>query len=201
MLDNEADRTLAQNILQPADANTTVVQREFATPEEWIAGALTGESGGLRVHYLDSSLRGWSPAQLNELTTRFQELPAEQRDRIAQFVVESSYSINRNAPALAGEAVRHLLTAEPTGAEDERQARQLTQLASSNAVRWVLQDAEAASAWVNSLPAGDAKLWAQKNMAANWANYDPEAAAQWVQSLPAEARDDVHAFMNGNSEP
>ena len=62
-------------------------------------------------------------------------------------------------------------------------------------MRWAEKDPVAASDWVQTLPSGDGKLWAQKNLAANWAQYDPEAAKRWAASLPADARTEVQDFM------
>jgi hypothetical protein len=53
---------------------------------------------------------------------------------------------------------------------------------------------------VDSLPEGEARLWAQKNMAATWAEYDPEAAARWMQSLPTDTRAAVEEFIRNPGE-
>lgn len=68
-------------------------------------------------------------------------------------------------------------------------------MASMHVVKWAEKDPEAASAWLQTLPAGDAKLWAQKNLATNWAKYDPDATAQWIATLPADARVEVKKYM------
>ena len=54
----------------------------------------------------------------------------------------------------------------------------------------------AASQWVQSLPDGEARSWALKNVAFAWALYDPKEAGQWVDSLPAAARAEVGDFMH-----
>jgi hypothetical protein len=52
-------------------------------------------------------------------------------------------------------------------------------------------DPAAASDWIQSLPAGDPKLWAQKNLHSLWSQYDPAAADQWMKSLPAATQTQV----------
>jgi len=122
-------------------------------------------------------------------------------------------------PALQGAALR-VLIANPEPAPkstepnfDPAQARRLpdgtiitpTELppsesasigqASEFAIRWAKQDPTAASDWVQSLPAGNTRLWAQKNLAANWAQLDPDATDRWLSTLPAAERAQVREFM------
>jgi hypothetical protein len=68
--------------------------------------------------------------------------------------------------------------------------------ASHFAVNWAKNDPAAASDWVQSLPAGDARQWAQKNLAANWAQVDPEATDRWLGTLSAAERTQVREFMS-----
>jgi hypothetical protein len=65
----------------------------------------------------------------------------------------------------------------------------------SHAVQWLKNDPDAASAWVNRLPASEAKTWAQKNLAANWVKYDFEEAQRWIKALPANERKEVETFL------
>ena len=102
---------------------------------------------------------------------------------------------NELEPALRGEAIRHLVINPPVANDPDSSIEPAIQLASTHAVYWANKDPEAASAWVQNLPAGEAKLWEQKNLAANWILYDPDAAGQWVKTLPADARGEVEKFM------
>ena len=56
------------------------------------------------------------------------------------------------------------------------------------AVKWSTTDPIAASKWVETLPASDAKLWVEKTFATRWAQYDPKAADRWEKSLPEADR-------------
>jgi hypothetical protein len=77
----------------------------------------------------------------------------------------------------------------------------LTRQTSGLVSSWGRKDPVAAGRWVNSLPAGEARLWAAKNLAAQWAEYEPSAARQWAAGLPADERRQVDAYLkNGGAD-
>lgn len=58
---------------------------------------------------------------------------------------------------------------------------------------WAQQSPEEASAWVVTLPAGDAQNRAAGTVVSMWAPKDPSGAAEWMTTLPPGAERDVAA--------
>ena len=64
-------------------------------------------------------------------------------------------------------------------------------VASCDAATLALTEPETARDWIQSLPDGQPKLWAQLNLHTLWSDYDPRAADQWFKSLPADTQAEV----------
>ncbi|WP_367872731.1 hypothetical protein [Luteolibacter sp. Populi] len=204
LLASDEDRALANQFMERNGLNGNGPQVTAATPAEWLDQAATYDvkkSGSAYINILAQ----WDKAKLEELATGFKNLPADKKLGAARLLAGTG---NHNDagfdPALKGQAIGYLATLpqeKPQEGQEEADPfgnnRQLdpANLASSHAVHWGVKDADAASQWVQTLPEGKAKLWAQKNLAANWVQYDPDAAKQWIGSLPAAARTEVEKFM------
>lgn len=210
-LGSEADRETARTVLEQASpTRTTPPNRNYNTPDDWLGAVAETDAGDSNRYQLGYTLRQWSPEQLNELTTQFRDLAAEEKDQVAEVVIQAGQYLQSGASSeLIGEAVLYRVVEAQEAAADQGQDgdpstssgmnhfQQTTQLASTTAVRWVQQDAEAASAWVRNLPDGQAKEWAQRNMAATWAQYDPEAMERWLGALPTAEQAEVRGFLEG----
>ncbi len=162
-------------------------------PVEWLdkLGAIDGTKA--RPYEILNQLRGWDKAKVAELRAGFNGLPAEQQQNIGSLVAAGGMYVHID-PGFAGDAIRALLTHPPAYIEPNR--RDDAVMASSNfAVQLSVNDPAAATSWINTLPQGDAKLWARKNVAANWNQYDPKAVTQWLKTLPADARDQVTEYL------
>lgn len=139
--------------------------------------------------------RGWNEEQVSEFRTAFDRMDKEGKQKVA-LLVGSREDGNE---AFTGDAIRYLVSNPPEKTtegggyppEDPRMA------ASKHAVRLASKDLSSASAWINSLPAGDAKKWAQRNVAMDLRQYDPRAVEQWVKSLPASERVDLEGYLKG----
>lgn len=192
LLGTEEDRKVAQAIV---DANNgSQSQTKIEKPADWLEkiGALDPKSGSSYPYF--SMLEQWDQAKISDLNAQFIALPDDKKPQVAQAIAAGGGS--SGASPLKGEAIRYLLTnpvAIPEGGQNNRPDP--IQMASQYAVFLAVKDAAAATGWVHTLPAGDAKLWAQKNLARNWAQYDPKAVDQWVNTLPADARTEVQAFL------
>ncbi|MEY3897431.1 MAG: hypothetical protein RLZZ214_2952, partial [Verrucomicrobiota bacterium] len=137
-------------------------------------------------------LRRWNPAKLSELSGQFQSLPDEQKQQAAPVIAYAVSGLDYNPP-LVGEAIRYLLTrpAEtPLVDPDEPTPPKIPWLrnASSYAGNLAVTEPETARDWVQTLPEGQPKLWAQWNVLSIWTQYDPTAADQWFKSLPANVQ-------------
>jgi hypothetical protein len=149
-----------------------------------------------------SILSQWDKEKMSEVAKGFRNLPADKKKAVATMLAGNDND-SRVDPALRGEAIQYLIQNETPAKQEEQDPQDpfggrrqgAANYASSLAVHWGTKDPEAASQWVQGLPDGDAKLWAQKNLALNWAQYDPDAVKRWLSSFPAPARTEVEKFM------
>lgn len=160
------------------------------SPSEWIeqVSSAGDGSGGRGVDYsMVSVLSNWDAEKLAEVSKGFAGLSDEMKSAVAESVANYGDEV---APSFRGEMIRYQM--ESAGSEGDGR---FADSASWLAIEWMKQDADAAGNWVNSLPAGDERTWAQKNLARNWALYDPDAAQAWVNSLPSDSRAEVSAYL------
>jgi hypothetical protein len=196
LLTREEDLAIARTVIEKSKANgSDQSQPRPETPSDWLekAGSIDLNSG--QAYNFARILREWDKDKLARLSSEFHEMPAEKKVGAARLMANVGEALD---PHLKGDAISYLMARPLPAATEEGQIRPYedpARLASTHAVMWGLKDPEAAGQWIQSLPDGDGKLWAQKNFAANWANYDPEAADRWVSSLPSSARAEVKKFI------
>jgi hypothetical protein len=217
LLGTEEDRQLARNAMEMRSNSQTISQIKVEKPAEWLEKAGTMDVNSGNSEQFISMLCQWDKEKISELAGQFRSMPDERKMNVARLLAgRSGFSYDGLDSSLRGEAIRYLVTnpdpqdntqqnhsTDPTALASSRaqveweqnHSTNTTALASCLAVQWAANDPGAASEWVQTLPAGETKLWAQKNLAANWAQYDPAAADQWVKSLPADARSAVQDFM------
>jgi hypothetical protein len=161
-------------------------------PADWLKQVASINSEVVPYRYY-SELRKWDAGRIAELGKQFDTLTPEQKTAVANNLAQAGEGLD---PSLMNKAIEHLVAA-PANPESNRQGRAAdpVSLASSHAVQWLKNDPDAASAWVNRLPASEAKTWAQKNLAANWVKYDFEEAQRWIKALPASERKEVETFL------
>lgn len=162
-------------------------------PADWLkqVAAINPQTESQHLHY--SELRKWDAGRIAELGKQFDNLPQDQKTAVANNLAQGSSLLD---PMFANKVIEHLI-ALPADPEASRQgsASDPVRLASNHAIQWSKNDPDAASAWVNRLPASEAKTWAQKNLAANWIKEDYEAAQRWIEALPATERKEVETFI------
>ena len=188
-LSSEEDRRAAQAMLDERAANQETPVPPVAQPAEWLEKLAATQPGSDARRQYQNMLRTWEPAKLAELASRIRELPADRKQQVATVIAGQwcDYASDYQ-PALHGEALRCL-------AENPDESPIFVKKTSNHAVKWAQKDPAAASAWVSSLPAGDARQWAQKNLAAYWRQYDPDAAGHWLDSLPKSEQAPVRDFI------
>jgi hypothetical protein len=168
------------------------------TPAAWLAG-LDGKDSNSMWQY-SRLTQSWDRDQLADAVREFDQLPADQKSSIASKLVTSG---EYGPPELRAAALSQMLEdpppADPNRGDFGAMTRQTSGLVSS----WGRKDPVSAGRWVNSLPAGEARLWAAKNLAAQWAEYEPAAARKWAAGLPADERRQVDAYLKsgGVDEP
>lgn len=197
LLESDEDRTMAQSVIDQRTQNGGASAPKVEEPADWLAKVGEVDPNSAASYQFMSTLEDWDKDKIANLMGQFRTMPEEGKRKVAAMLSGQSFVSDELEPAVQGEAIRYLVAnpAEPAGDGQEGQGSKDDHLASVHAVKWAAKDPVAASEWVQTLPAGDAKLWAQKNLAKNWAQYDPDAAGQWVASLPAAARKEVEGFM------
>ncbi|MES2923635.1 MAG: hypothetical protein V4819_18915 [Verrucomicrobiota bacterium] len=192
LLGSDEEKQQARDII---DANSeTDSGKKLDKPSDWLEKVATFDLKSGNSYVYLSLLRQWDPDKISDLSNQFRAMPDDKKAQVAQVIAENSYETISHD--LVGDAIRYLVTQPaPAAGENQGRSRDPVSPASQFAVTWAKTDPAAAGSWVQSLPAGDARLWAQKNLAANWAQYDPQEAAQWVKSLPVDERGKVEHFM------
>ncbi|WP_035615857.1 hypothetical protein [Haloferula sp. BvORR071] len=200
LLSSDAERETAQKWLDRSSGRSEEVKAE--TPSEWLEQIQNYDPAKGNSYRYMSILAQWDKDKLAEVASGFRTLPADKKMGVATILAGDDNN-SRGDPSLRGEAIRYLILNEAPAKPEEAQAndpfasrpQNATHYASSLAVQWGIKDPEAASQWVQGLPEGNAKLWAQKNLAANWAQYDPDGVQRWLSSFPAASRSEVEKFM------
>ncbi len=183
LLTSEEDRKQAQHrLLQESLSN----KANPTKPGEWLTQLiqLDGRNGLVAL----ANLQKWDPAQLAEARESFKQMPNEQRQHIALMFASSTSSSDMQS-GFFGDAL-HFLVSHPPAALDTRRVDPVM-ASSAYAARLVARNPSEATSWVESLPEGQAKLWARKNVAANWQQYDPVAARAWIKTLPVGIREEI----------
>ena len=193
LLGSDGEKDQARQIIE-SNRSPSPSEQKIEKPADWLATVAADPKPNNSYQYL-SMLRQWEPEKIAELGNQFRAMPDDSKKQVAQLIASNSGSRSLG-PELVGDAIRYLV-AQPPPTEEEKQTGSHNTIAQASyfAVNWSKSDPAAASAWVQSLPSGDAKLWAQKNLAATWSQYDPQEAGQWVKSLPAKDRTEVENFM------
>lgn len=201
MLTSDEDRAIASAQMEERPDQSGPgggVRQAFSTPDEWIEAVGSLGDGTSESYRMGAALRGWNKEQIGELSAKFQSLPSGEKEAAAKILagVNTGYETD---PGLRGDAIRYLVENPPEN-EDQQGSRNPSALTSRHAVRWGMTDPVAAGSWTTTLPEGEARLWAQKNLAANWARLDPEAAERWVGTLPSADRKEVRSFIENGGE-
>lgn len=187
-------REIARSVLRSMpEENDRKAAAKIETPEQWLEK--TAVIGPSMNSTYGAILRKWDSAKLSALGEQFEFLPDAQKQHAAN-VIASGISPADHNPALYGEAIRYLLihpAETPVVDPDALQNSEADWLRESSiyAGNLAVTEPETARDWVQSLPEGEPKLWAQVNLRSIWSQYDPKAADQWFRTLPATVQAEV----------
>ena len=200
-LGSEADRQVAQNAIDQNLPQQRAPRADYKDPDAWFSRITSTEyKQGSESSRLTYALRDWDREKVDAFGERFGELSGDQQAVVVNTISSQSHAIEGMVPELAGDLIADLLTAPtPETGSSTAPNQGIVRLASSTAANWARKDPTAASAWVNTLPEGESKLWAQKNLASTWNDYDPAAVRQWTRSLAPETREQIEAFIENPS--
>ncbi|RYD22017.1 MAG: hypothetical protein EOP88_09420 [Verrucomicrobiaceae bacterium] len=195
LLEDDADKEVASRSMK---IHSDRALPDIKDPDEWLEKVSAYDLGKEWPHAQVAMLEQWGPEKIAVLSRKFGSMPDGAKAPLAK-VLATVIGID---PALKGQAVRYLVTHPDDGppvinpdpfAEPESQdpvARGI-KLATSYTHNIAASDPVAASQWLSSLPAGDARWWASKNLHGLWSGYDPEAADAWLKSLPGTEQDQI----------
>lgn len=194
LLDSAEEREYAKKALEPRVDRSPP---EIDQPAVWLEKVATLDSKTDYSSYdYISMLSDWDAEKRAALTLQFKSLADDKKLKIAGAI--ASYG---DVNTLRGEALSYLV-AHPTdtsvisdSVDDGRMSAAASIVrASEYVVELGQKDPAAACDWIQSLPDGQPKLWALRNLRSAWTNYDPKAAEQWFQSLPARVQAEVQSL-------
>jgi hypothetical protein len=184
LLGNEKDKQQARNQLELSNSSSA--------PAEWLEQVSSNPSNLTNSYRIFQRLDKWNEEDIGKLRESFKNLPDDGKLAVARMTAEVSRSMTIS-PGFAGDTIRYLVEHPPE--KSPNNSLNPVSVSSLHAVNLVLDDPVAATGWVNTLPDGEAKTWACKNMASNWNNHDPKAVSDWLKTLPAGTREEVKAHL------
>jgi len=164
-------------------------------PAEWFQ-SLAGIAAPLLAENVATQLRSLDGRKLEEYRAGFNALPAGAKDTAALSIAKTASNSNASN-AVYGDAIRYLANNPPATdpAKKPHEQFQLSRSASAYTVNLAMENPVKASEWVGSLPEGNTREWAAKNLAKYWNQYDPTAVSGWMKSLPGKEREQVQAYL------
>ena len=192
LLSSAEDKALARASLDAIHA----AELKKTNPAEWLrtaASAPVGSGSGRDMVSVMKELEKSDPAALRQ---EFAGMSVEQKQNLASAIGESLFNGDVNA-GFSGDAIRFFVENPPERKVNEASffSKDPASLSSNYAVSLGMKDPAAATQWVGTLPDGEAKYWAQKNLAKNLVQYDPKAVEQWLGTLPAGEREGVENYL------
>ena len=151
--------------------------QENSTPEKFIEALARSTSASPPPAGFD-----WSESAIEATTKLAASLDPAQASR---FVTNLSPEFSHMPEAVTGAILSRALLATPAeeGAEGTTR-RNLSKAVCQQAAFWARRDPAQAAAWVTTLPAGEPRAWAVRNVAIQWVRYSPADLRQWAQTLP-----------------
>lgn len=183
----EEDQKMVNAMMDSRQESRSVSANGKTTPDELLEKIVALDPAHVDKGSIFPSLDSWDRGKVNALANGFTALPDDQKKRAASFITANG-DYNRAPPELQGVALRYLAGQPDAAAGGKEKGRDgLTAKISFHAAGLATTDPEAAVSWVGSLPPGEARSWAQKNLLKTWIQFDPEGAGNWKKSLsPAE---------------
>ncbi|MFT3991822.1 MAG: hypothetical protein QM680_10485 [Luteolibacter sp.] len=192
MLDTEEEKQLAR---QQWEISNQPKLNAFSKPGEWMDALSSSTKTPADGYYaLVSRLSTLDSQALGQLAADFRQLPADRQQNVARNILAGFSAYEKVDPAFIGEVLRTYIS-NPLPADENSSRLDPVRIGASYAVKLAVDDPVAATNWVSSLPEGDAKLWAYKNVASNWRQYDPQAVDSWVQTLPPAVKSQVSGYL------
>ncbi len=165
-------------------------------PSEWLKAIDAASATGNTSWYFARETGRWNAEQVSEFNQEFDGMSAEAKSKVAGQLASRADDAGGN-DILIGNAVKYLVENPPEKTESRRFHDNPSNSAAVFAMRLASSDLSAASTWIDSLPQGDAKTWARRNVAMDMRQYDPAAVRDWIKTLPPVERDDLNGYLAG----
>jgi hypothetical protein len=135
----------------------------------------------------------WNAAETADAVRLAGQLAPAKAARVLNSIQDDDDGLPR--PVLGAILSRALAEPVPNDESREQQERERTRAACRLAAGWALTEPGRAAAWVETLPPGEARLWAAKNVALQWSHYSTAEARAWAAKLPEGERKAVLATL------
>ncbi len=191
-IDSEDDRIAAREQLDVLKLR--IGQLGMREPADWINALGSGELTDSNAYRFASAAGGWDEKQVSEFQAGFRELATAEKQKIALAFASRADDTGGNE-ALVSDAISYLVTHPPEQDRRGNVRNDPKMMASQFALRLASKDLAAASEWIDTLPAGEASMWARRNVAKDMRQYDPAAVRNWIRTLPTAERDDLNGYL------
>lgn len=187
----EEDQKMVNAMVDGRQESRSVSATAKTTPDELLEKIVALDPANVGKNSIFPKLDDWDRGKVEALANGFAALPDDQKTRVAGFITANGDYVSA-PPELHGAALRYLAGQQDAAAGGkEKGIDSLTAKVSFHAAGLAMKDPAQAVSWVGSLPAGEARSWAQKNLLKIWVQYDPEAAGSWQKSLSSAEREAI----------
>jgi hypothetical protein len=135
----------------------------------------------------------WNAAEITDAVRLVGNLAPDKVTRLLNSIQDDDDGLPR--PVLG--AILNQALSVPVTADSNRETleRERTRAACRLAAGWASTEPRQAAAWVATLPPGEARLWAAKNVALQWTQYASAEARAWAAKLPDTERKAVLGML------
>lgn len=198
----QADAWLAHHLARATDEETRGRLRqavepkppgEFMSPEVVLRRFKQASADPSQLAEFSGEIEYERPAARRAFESAFLSLPEEKRAAVGHLL--SFTSLENRSRRFQADVVGAMASQPPDEAAG-RLERTTVETASRLAASWGTEDPAAAGRWVMSLPAGEPRRWAIRNLAAIWALHDRGGAEGWIGRLPATEQAEVRDFLS-----
>jgi hypothetical protein len=133
----------------------------------------------------------WSPAETTDAIKLASQLAPDKAARVLPSIQSALFG-ELPRPVLGAMVGRALEVPLEAGSQAQRQQ---TRAACELAADWAINEPRQAADWVETLPTGEARLWAAKNVALQWSHYSTAEVQAWAKTLPEGERKAVLAVL------
>ena len=179
------EKSLTQLQAEMARAQQT---KPLETPAAVMQALESGTVSGLPRNEVE-----WTATETTDAVRLASKLAPDQAARFLSSIQNEDDCLP--SPVAGAILSRALATPVTADANPEQLERERTRAACRLAAQWAITEPSQAAAWVETLPTGEARLWAAKNVAMQWNQYSTPEVRAWAAKLPEAERKAVLATL------